>query len=176
MQLSKANGGIAFRDLEKFNDAFLAKQAWRILRHPSTLLARLMKARYFKDTSILNARTRINQSHGWISILTGLNLIKKGMRHITGDGDTIRIFHDNWLPTKPSRPTIGNVQNTNLFVKDLVTNTGNNKIWDQEKINHLLSDEDQSLVSHIYLSQTQKKDRIIWSYENTGKYTIKSGY
>lgn len=64
MQFSKRHGGLGFRDLAKFNDALLAKQDYRLLRYLNTLLARLMKARYYKDTSVLDARNCTNQSYG----------------------------------------------------------------------------------------------------------------
>ncbi|CAA7033537.1 unnamed protein product [Microthlaspi erraticum] len=75
LQFSKKNGGLGFKDLQKFNDALLAKQAWRLLKHPNTLFARLMKARYYKDTSILDGKHRANESYGWSSIVTGLTLL-----------------------------------------------------------------------------------------------------
>ena len=39
--MSKAHGGMGFRNLQAFNLAMLAKQAWRILANPTSLVARI---------------------------------------------------------------------------------------------------------------------------------------
>jgi hypothetical protein len=55
MGVSKEQGGLGFRDLLMFNKALLAKQVWRILKNPDSLTAKIMKAKYFPHSSIMEA-------------------------------------------------------------------------------------------------------------------------
>ncbi|KAL0409703.1 UNVERIFIED_CONTAM: putative mitochondrial protein [Sesamum radiatum] len=52
----KKEDGIGFGDLLAFNKAMLAKQLWRIFSNPTSLAAKLLKARYSPNTSILEAK------------------------------------------------------------------------------------------------------------------------
>ena len=42
---SKFDGGLGFRDLECFNQALVAKQAWRILSQPDCLMSKILRAK-----------------------------------------------------------------------------------------------------------------------------------
>jgi hypothetical protein len=65
MARPKAQGGAGFRDLRVFNQALLARQAWRIIQHPDSLCARLLKAHYFPSGDLLDTSLfKISRSLG----------------------------------------------------------------------------------------------------------------
>jgi hypothetical protein len=45
MTRAKSPGGIGFRDLRVFNQALLARQAWRLIQFPDSLCAQVLKAK-----------------------------------------------------------------------------------------------------------------------------------
>ena len=65
---SKKEGGMGFRDLQLFNDALLARQGWRLLKFPNSLVHRFLKAKYFPRSSFLEASVPSNASLIWRSI------------------------------------------------------------------------------------------------------------
>uniref|UniRef100_A0A453HKM2 Reverse transcriptase zinc-binding domain-containing protein n=1 Tax=Aegilops tauschii subsp. strangulata TaxID=200361 RepID=A0A453HKM2_AEGTS len=71
MCVAKRDGGLGFRDPEAFNQALLVKQAWRILQVPTSLCARVLKARYFREDLILTAIAPPSASYTFWSILHG---------------------------------------------------------------------------------------------------------
>lgn len=54
----KGKGGLGFRDLEAFNLAMLAKQAWRLEVGEDSLFFKVFKARYFPTTTFLKAQAK----------------------------------------------------------------------------------------------------------------------
>ena len=51
----KNEGGMGFRDLYSFNLAMLSKQCWRLIINPGSLCARVLKAKYYPNVSLLQA-------------------------------------------------------------------------------------------------------------------------
>ena len=75
----KVQGGLGFRDLRLFNQALLARQAWRLLTNPDSLCARLLKARYYPHGKLEDTIFFGNASSFWTAIFHGLDLLKKGL-------------------------------------------------------------------------------------------------
>ena len=69
MTMPRYMGGLGFRDFEIFNLALLARQAWRILVFPESLSARILKAVYFPNYSILEANIGSHPSQIWRAII-----------------------------------------------------------------------------------------------------------
>ncbi|KAK4400588.1 hypothetical protein Sango_1164900 [Sesamum angolense] len=76
----------------------LAKQGWRIMSNPNLLISRILKARYYPDNDFLHAKIGYNPSFTWRSILAARYIISKGIRWRVGDGQSIRVWSDPWLP------------------------------------------------------------------------------
>ena len=55
MSKPKFMGGLGFRNIELFNLALLACQAWRLLQDPDTLSARILTAVYYPECDLLDA-------------------------------------------------------------------------------------------------------------------------
>lgn len=121
MKHMKKEGGLGFRDIEKFTDALLSKQAWRILQNPNSLVARIVRGRYFSLSYILRASRGTQPSFGWQSILHGKDLLKTGLRFTVGSGDLIQTWIDPWLSTHPPRaPRPLTRHQATFLVKDLI--------------------------------------------------------
>ncbi|KAK3189299.1 hypothetical protein Dsin_028860 [Dipteronia sinensis] len=112
LYLTKSHGGFDFKDLSVFNQTLIAKQAWKVLLEQDSLIARLLKAKYFRNVDFLQASLKSGSSYIWRSIIWGRSLLMKGLRWKVGNGRSIRIFKDRWLPRPnaftPITPDPGN--------------------------------------------------------------------
>jgi hypothetical protein len=96
--MMKDKGGIGFRDLQKFNQALLARQAWRLIERPDSLCVRIIKSKYYPNGELLDTSFPQACSASWRGIIYGLELLKKGVIWRVGDGTKVNIRRSNCLP------------------------------------------------------------------------------
>jgi hypothetical protein len=89
---------MGFRNHHDFNQALLAKQAWRLVTSPNSLCARVLRARYYKSGDFMEARCPKNASFTWRSIIFGCDLLKEGLIWRIEDGSDNNAMTDRWIP------------------------------------------------------------------------------
>ena len=94
----KSVGGMGFKKLHYFNLAMLGKQGWRLLSKPNSLVAKVLKAYYFPKISFANAGVGHNPSYALRSIMAAKNVVIQGSRVQIGNGQSVLIGKDPWLP------------------------------------------------------------------------------
>lgn len=96
LTLPKLMGGLGIRDIQLFNIALLAKQAWRLVSAPDCLLSRVLIGKYCQKANFLEVSPISNASHGWRSVLMGKNILITHLGKAVGDGNSTRVWDSRW--------------------------------------------------------------------------------
>jgi hypothetical protein len=139
-------------------------------------VARVLKARYFPNSSFINANLGNNPSYSWKSLWKSREVLIKGCRWTLGDGRRVRVMKDpwirggdNWWVESPQRE-----EAYDMTVDQLMLD-GERK-WDANKIKNLFSSETVNSILSMNLFQEVREDKFIWEGEKDGKYTVRAGY
>jgi hypothetical protein len=173
---SKEKGGLGYRDLESFNLALLAKQGWRLLQFPDTLMATVLRQKYYPTETFLNSQLGRNPSYAWRSIWNSKTLLNEGLIWRVGNGKSIRIWGDRWLPV-PSTYTIQtppHILEHDSQVSSLIDNDTN--WWDIQLIRDVFNEEDAALICNIPISPQRQEDKLVWVGTRNGEFTVRSTY
>ncbi|KAF5451602.1 hypothetical protein F2P56_026695 [Juglans regia] len=172
----KFRGGLGFKKLSDFNLALLAKQGWRLLTHQNSLLFRVFKARYFPNCSLFEAKIDFNASFVWKGIFSALPLLKSGCMWRVGNGRSIRVVQDSWIPGCSRDEVQGAMEHLNneiLMVNELIEErTG---WWKIDVVRALFDPRLANLILKINICLSEE-DSWFWTSERSGSYSVKSGY
>jgi hypothetical protein len=152
----------------------LAKQGWRLLTDPSSLCARVLKAKYYSDTDVLQAKPKDGMSYTWKSILKGVKLLKEGVIKRVGDGNSVNIWRDPWLPRN------GGLQMITPRGQILVSTAAElmdpySACWDEQLVRDTLWPIDANVVLSIPI-RDGFQDFWAWHRDPKGNFSLKSAY
>ncbi|KAL6133592.1 hypothetical protein ACLB2K_065827 [Fragaria x ananassa] len=172
----KEDGGLGFRDMELFNQALLAKQGWRILNQPDSLVYSTLKAKYFPSSSFLSTSAKNGDSYAWRSLMKGKELLLKGVRYQISTGENVSVWDDPWIPRPHTfKPYSGVMEGLEeLKVVDLID--PDSLEWMVDLLEELFFDDEVDMIKKIPLSVRNPPDRLVWHFDKHGSYTVKSGY
>ncbi|XP_073137674.1 uncharacterized protein [Henckelia pumila] len=168
----KCMGGLGFRQLETFNKALLAKQIWRIIKDPDSLVARVLKARYFRHQDVMEAGLGSNPSYLWHSLLWSSPLLEKEVCWHVGDGAKIDISKDRWIPKIRGRVNMIQEHDLHSKVKDLMVNGG----WNTQLVQQLFPPYLEKEILALPTFSDQQQDFRFWPLDPKGRYSVREGY
>ena len=104
----------------------------------------------------------------------GGELLQQGLWKRVGDGRSVRIWHDRWIPgLVDGRVTTVKPIGCQLeFVHELIEGGK----WKNDLLKHWFNIVDVDHITNIPLSLYDRKDRLFWNYSKSGIYTVKTGY
>ena len=133
-------GGLGIRDFSLVNKSLVAMAAWRIIKNPSSLVAKILKVKYFHNTSIWKLHISSRKSAFWASVIRILPLMLDSCRLQIANGNTCiwtspwykdwKNIHDH-LKLNLDRPCPS-------VISDLWQ--PNTKLWDADRISTFFVD------------------------------------
>lgn len=164
------------RNLVLFNSALLAKQAWRLVKYPDSLVAKIMlKNKYFPKCSFMEAKGSPVSSYTWRSILSARSLLVKGLRKVIGDGRATNIWRDPWIPHLPHFRVLHSGDQPNgaaMMVSELIINGR----WNREELGKWFSEWEIAEILKILIPMRVCEDRWAWHFTKNGEFAVRSAY
>ena len=172
---SKKEGGLGMRNMQMFNKALLAKQGWRVMTNPDSLMAKTLKNKYFPNASFMEAKLSSTASYTWRSILSARDIIARGAIKVVGEGRSIDVWKDPWIPKLPNFKLItsrSNQEDLPQMVSDLIENGR----WNVALLNNIFTRWERDEIKSIPLSMYPEADSWAWALTKEGTFSVKSAY
>jgi ribonuclease HI len=173
---TRESGGLGYRELEAFNLALLAKQGWRLLSQPDTLVARVYRAKYFVGGDFLASSLGRGPSFAWRSIWNARSLLQEGLQWKVGNGENIRIWGDRWLPNTQTHTiqSLVCVLDGEAKVYALFNHAVN--WWNVPLVESIFPKDVAALICGMVVSPRSQVDKVIWAGTKNGCFSVKSAY
>ena len=170
----REEGGIGFRMIHEFNLVLLAKQLWRLVQFPDSLVVRVLRGKYYRLSSPLRTGAVDTPSYVWTSIIAARKVLLLGIRSKVHSGYEIIVWEDPWIPSTPARPARSRVPvvHPRMTISSVIDFESG---WDARLLEQYVDQEDIPMIQSLAISPTHRRDTFCWSYTKTGQYTVKSG-
>jgi hypothetical protein len=167
---------MGFKNLAAFNVAMLGKQGWQLQTNPECLVSRIFKARYYPNSSYLDAKLGYNPCFVWRSILSAKVVIRQGARCKIGNAFNIPIISEPWIELGYSIPPVGeDMLALQPYSVGHLIDQGP-KVWNEQLVRQLFAVDTTQQILNTPLHQQVEMDMLIWKTEKNECYSVRSAY
>ncbi|CAI0405846.1 unnamed protein product [Linum tenue] len=135
-----------------------------------------MRAKYHKHTTVLEAEVGYRPSFIWRSLLSAQDFLNRGLRWRIGNGDSVSIWGDRWVPAAPEGFIVSAPCGlpADAKVRELIN--PDTRQWDTTLLAACLDKEMEEAVHSIPLRDTTEQDIQIWASSRNGEFVVKDAY
>ena len=161
---------------EEFNLALLAEQLWRLVQFSDSLVARVLRRKYYRLSLPLQTSAVDYPNVCMDEYYSCEEAITFGIRSKVHSGYEMKVWKDPWIPSRPARPARSRVPvvHPKMTVSSLIN--FETREWDARLLEQYIDQEDISMIQSLAISPTHRRDTFCWSYTKNGQYTVKSEY
>ena len=165
---------MGFRELGKFNGSLLAKQIWGLANNEESLFHKVFKAKFFPNCSIMECENLNKGSYVWRSIINAKRVIELGRVWRVGNGESIQIQGNRWLPQVSSAKVLSPVTGLALDARVCDIIDQDSHTWRAGLIDQNFLPHEAKLIKGIPLSWQTVSDKQVWLPSNHGEFTTRS--
>ncbi|KAK2429975.1 hypothetical protein QL285_028361 [Trifolium repens] len=156
---------MGFTDMKASNISLLAKQDWSIISNPDRLVLRILKARYFPNSTLLDSKLGYNPKYACRNIWSARSTLAQGCRWRIEDGIKVRVMGEPWL-RRDGKAWMQSPHSQEIH--DMVMNNlihFGERMLDKVKTQSLFQPSTTREMIFIWLLPTNGKDRVVLIHE-----------
>lgn len=172
---TKDSGGLGFKSFSDINLALQTKLGWMIAKGEDMLWTEVFRKKYLQRKSFFTCTKKRRDSLIWKGILSTRELIQKGACFKIGNGWSINISRDPWIPSL-ERKWLQVQEGWSLpnITKVIELINQHSLSWNEELVKTLFNQEEANLILELELPQISSEDSLCWTASRDGKFSVKS--
>ncbi|XP_075636927.1 uncharacterized protein LOC142609203 [Castanea sativa] len=158
------------------NEGQAVREILQTYAQASRQCVNLEKSSVYFSSNTTEAKELPGCSYVWRSILAALPILRLGSCWRVGNGSSISVVRDRWLPNHPTNKIL---YPRHELVEDLAVSDFSDPelhLWRRDMIMGMFHSEDVEAIFRIPLSRRSVPDSILWLHNKNGKFSVKSAY
>ena len=173
----KNHGGLGFKKAKDINNALIAKLAWMIASKRDSLCMSILRAKYKVSEEWLYSDPPNRASPIWKAIEQAKKVIIKGACYTIGNGTSINVWKDPWVPwIEGFIPTPKVEEYAQLLVSASQLIDTNLHCWKHHLVKELFDPPSARAILSIPIPSNPFPDKLIWLPDTKGRFLVKSAY